>query len=87
VTTGALAVLLAVALPLAAAFVWGTFAAPKARVRLATALKVAVRSAVLLGAALALAEADRVALAIAFAAVIAVDTAVLIVLREPVAGA
>ena len=79
--------LLAVALPLAAALVWGLFAAPKARVRLAATVKVAVRSTVLLGSALALVEADHVALGIAFAAAVVADTAVLAALGEPVAGA
>lgn len=84
---GAWAVVLAVATPLVAAVLWGTFAAPRAPVRLATVPKVALRLTVLFGSAVALAAAGEGGLAIAFAAMIAADELALVALGKPVAGA
>lgn len=84
---GPLAVILAVGLPLGAAVVWGTLAAPRASVRLADGPKTAVRLIVLLGSALALAVAGRQQMALVFALVVLVDIAVLAALGRPVAGA
>jgi hypothetical protein len=85
--SGAWAVVLAVATPLVAAVLWGTFASPRAPVRLATVPKVALRLTVLFGSAVALAVAGQGALAIVFAVVIAADELALVVLGQPVAGA
>jgi len=84
---GAWAYLLAALAPLVAAVLWGTFASPRAPVRLATVPKVALRLTVLLGGALSLAVAGRTAIAVALAAVVVGDELALIALRRPVAGA
>lgn len=83
---GAWAFVLAALTPLAAAVIWGTFASPRAPVRVATAPKVALRLIVLLGGAAALAVAGQGWLALALAAVVVGDEAALIALGEPVAG-
>jgi Protein of unknown function (DUF2568) len=54
---GVWAYVLAALTPLVAAVIWGTFASPRAPLRLATVPNVALRLAVLLGGALALAVA------------------------------
>jgi hypothetical protein len=84
---GAWAYVLAAATPLAAAIVWGMFAAPRARFRLADRPKVAVRLVVLLGSAVALACAGREWLALAMALLTVADVAILAALGRPVAGA
>jgi membrane protein implicated in regulation of membrane protease activity len=84
---GAWAYVLAAITPLVAAVFWGTFASPRASVRLATVPKVAVRLRVLLGGAVALAVAGQGWRAIALATVIVGDEVALIALGEPVAGA
>jgi hypothetical protein len=84
---GAWAVVLAALTPLVAAAIWGTFASPRAPVRLATVPKVALRLAVLLGGAVALAVAGQSWLAVVLAAAIVADEVALIALGEPVAGA
>ena len=83
---GAWAWVLAVGTPLAAAVVWGLFAAPRARFPLSAAATVSVRLAVLLGSAAALAVAGRHVLAFVLALVVAADTIVLAALGRPVAG-
>jgi Protein of unknown function (DUF2568) len=77
---------LAAVLPLLAAVVWGLLAAPRARVRLETVPKTAVRLLVLLGSAVALAVAGSVVLAVVFAVVVLANTAVLAALGRPVPG-
>jgi Protein of unknown function (DUF2568) len=84
---GAWPVVLAIATPLAAALLWGTVASPRAPVRLPTAPKLAVRLAVLLGAAVALAVAGQPTLALLLAVTVVADQAVLVALGRPVAGA
>ena len=66
---GAAAVVLAIALPIAATVLWGTFAAPKARRRLPLRLRAPFELTVFALAALALWAAWSVTLAAAFAAV------------------
>jgi hypothetical protein len=68
-------VALAVATPLAAAAVWGTFCSPRAAVKLPSWPKTAVQLLVLLGAAAALSAAGRHVLAGIFAALVLVDAA------------
>src|SRR3954469_17304312 len=85
--SGLWAWLLGVVTPLAAAVLWGTFASPRAPVHLATAPKVALRLAVLLGSAVALAVAGQRWLAVALAAVVAGDELALVALGRPIAGA
>jgi hypothetical protein len=70
---------LAVALPLAAAVLWGMFAAPKASFDV-PAMKVAVKVVVFGGAAVALAAVGRGALGAAFAAVVVANLALIAVL-------
>jgi hypothetical protein len=84
---GVWAYVLAAVTPIVAAVIWGTFASPRAPVRLATVPKVALRLAVLLGGALALAVGGRGWLAVALAGVVVGDELVLVTLRRPVAGA
>jgi hypothetical protein len=84
---GVWAYVLAALTPLAAAVIWGTFASPRAPVRLATLPKVALRLSVLLGGAVALATAGPTWLAITLAVVIVSDEVALVVLGRPVAGA
>jgi len=71
-------VVLAVAAPLAAAIVWGTFAAPKARRRLARGPRVTLELAIFAVAAVALAAAGAPALAAVFAALVAMNTGLLV---------
>ena len=78
---------LAVLTPLAAAVIWGTFASPRAPVRLATAPKVCLRLAVLLGGAVALAVAGHKWLAVGLAALVLGDELVLVAVGRPIAGA
>jgi hypothetical protein len=76
---GVAAVALAVAFPLAAAVLWGMFAAPKASFDV-PALKLAVKVLVFGGAAVALAALGRGALGAAFAAVVVANLALIAVL-------
>lgn len=78
--------MLAALTPLAAAVIWGTFASPRAPVRLATVPKVALRLTVLLGGALALAAAGRTSIAVTLAAVVVGDELALVAVGRPVAG-
>jgi Protein of unknown function (DUF2568) len=78
---------LAAITPVVAAAIWGTFASPRAPVRLATVPKVALRLGVLLGGAAALAVAGQRWLALALAALIIGDEVALVALGQPVAGA
>jgi hypothetical protein len=71
-------VLLAVAAPLAAAVVWGIYAAPQARRRLARAPRIALELAVFAIAAVALVAAGAHVLGAVFAAVVVVNTALLV---------
>jgi hypothetical protein len=84
---GVWAYVLAALTPLAAAVIWGTFASPRAPVRLATVPKVALRLGVLLGGAVALAAAGPTWLAVTLAVVIVSDEVALVALGRPVAGA
>jgi hypothetical protein len=67
-------VLLAVAVPLAAAVLWGLFAAPRARVPLPLAGILTVKAIEFGGAAVALAALGHPVLAVVFAAVALVNT-------------
>jgi hypothetical protein len=69
--------LLGVGAPLAAAAVWGMFAAPRSDRRLSGAALTAVQLTVLGAGAVALAAAGQTLLAVAFAAVIVVNAALL----------
>jgi hypothetical protein len=71
-------VVLAVAAPLAAAVVWGIYAAPKARRRLPLVPRLVLELCVFAVAALALAVAGAPVLALVFAAVVALNTALLV---------
>ena len=84
--TGVWAWVLGVLTPLAAAVLWGIFASPRAPVRLASAPKLALRLAVLLGGAVALAVAGQRWLAVALAAAVFGDAA-LVAVGRPIAGA
>lgn len=66
-------VALGIGIPVAAAVVWGLFAAPRATVKLPVAGIVIVKVVVFGGAALSLAAIDQPGLAIAFAALVAVN--------------
>ncbi len=79
VAGGAVAVLLAVALPLAAAVLWGMFAAPRARRRLPLAARAPFELGVFALAALAFAGAWSVTAAVVFACVAAVNAVLLTV--------
>ena len=74
---GAAAVLLAIGLPVAAAVLWGTFAAPRARRRLSLSLRAPFELGVFALAALALWAAESAALGLAFAAVAAANALLL----------
>ena len=76
-------VLLAVAAPLAAAAVWGRYAAPRASRRLARGPRVVLESCVLAIAAVALAAAGAPVLAAVFVALAALDTALLLRWEAP----
>ncbi|MBP2586400.1 hypothetical protein J3A78_006878 [Streptomyces sp. PvR006] len=67
--------LLAVAAPVAAAVLWGLFAAPKARFRVSLAGVLAVKALVFGAAAAALVALERPGWATAFAVVVVVNTA------------
>ncbi|MFJ5833481.1 YrdB family protein [Streptomyces sp. NPDC093089] len=71
----ALRLLLAVAAPALAAFVWGLFAAPKARIPLPIPGVLVVKALVFGAAALALHALDRPSAALAFAVVVLLNTA------------
>ncbi|MFF9342711.1 MULTISPECIES: YrdB family protein [unclassified Streptomyces] len=73
---------LAVAVPGAAATVWGLFAAPRARFRVPVAGVLVVKALVFGAAALALAGLGHGTAAVVFAVVAAVDTAVVTVSRR-----
>jgi len=85
--TGAWAWVLGVLTPLVAAVLWGTFASPRAPVRLPRAPKLALRLAVLLGGAVALAVAGQRWLGVALAAVVIGDELALVAVGRPIAGA
>jgi uncharacterized protein DUF2568 len=74
----ALDVLLALAAPLAAAAVWGRYAAPRASRRLAPGPRVVLESCVFAVAAVALVAAGAPVLAAVFAALVALDSALLL---------
>ena len=76
--SAAVDVLLAVAAPLAAAVVWGLYAAPRSPRRLALGPRVVLESCVFAVAAVALAVAGAPVLAAIFAVLVAVDTALLV---------
>jgi hypothetical protein len=78
---------LGVLTPLAAAVLWGSFASPRAPVHLATAPKLALRLAVLLGGAVALAVDGPRWVAVALAAVVVGDELALLAVGRPIAGA
>jgi hypothetical protein len=71
-------VALAVAAPLAAAALWGRWAAPKARRRLPRPRRIAFELGMFALAAVALAAADKRVLAAIFVAAVAVNTALLL---------
>ena len=75
-TGKAVTVLLGLGAPLAAAVVWGLFAAPKARIRLPMAGVITIKMLVFASASAALATLGRPRLAIAFAAVAVVNTVI-----------
>ena len=72
-------VLLGVAAPLAAAVVWGTFVAPKARIAVARPIRFAFEVLVFGAAAVALLAIDKTVAAGVFAAVVVIDDALLYV--------
>jgi hypothetical protein len=74
-SSAALHVVLAIAAPLAAAVVWGLFVAPKARVRVSEAARLAIELAVFFAATAALATAWRVWPAIAFGGIAVANSA------------
>ncbi|MFD4156540.1 YrdB family protein [Streptomyces hydrogenans] len=82
----ALRVALAVAVPGAAATVWGLFAAPKARFRVPVAGVLVVKALVFGGAALALSGVGHGTAAVVFAVVAAVNTAMVTVSRRSGGG-
>jgi hypothetical protein len=67
---GVLSFILGVGAPLVAAVTWGTFVSPKASVKLAEPLRLAVELLIFAAATVALADEGRSALAVAFAAVV-----------------
>jgi quinol-cytochrome oxidoreductase complex cytochrome b subunit len=67
---GIVGVVLGVGAPLVAAVIWGTFVSPKASVKLAEPLRLAVELLIFAAATVALADEGRSALAVAFAAVV-----------------
>jgi hypothetical protein len=75
-------VVLAIAAPVIAATLWGTFAAPKARRRLRRGPRVALELAIFAIAAAALAAAGEPVLAAVFAALVVVNTALLAALGD-----
>ena len=72
-------VVLAVIAPLAAAVIWGLYAAPRARRRLRPPWRIVLELAVFAVAAVSLAAAGADTLAIIFAALVAVNAALLAV--------
>ena len=68
VERAALRIVLAIGLPLAAAVLWGTFVAPKRKVRVSEADAAAGRARAFGAGALALVLAEQVVLGLAFAA-------------------
>jgi hypothetical protein len=82
VAGGALAVLLAVGLPVIAAVLWGIFAAPRARRRLPLVPRMAFELSVFGLAAAALGSAASVAAGVAFAAVAVVNAVLLTVMDQ-----
>jgi hypothetical protein len=77
VGSGVTSVLLAVLLPLAAAVMWGVWAAPKAPRRLRPTRRLGVEVVMFGGGALALVLAGHAVAGVAFALVAAVDTALI----------
>jgi hypothetical protein len=78
---------LGVLTPLTAAVIWGTFASPRAPVRLPRGPKLALRLAVLFGGAVALGVAGQHWLAIVLAACVLGDELALVAAGRPIAGA
>jgi hypothetical protein len=74
---------LALLLPLAAAALWGLFAAPKATIAAPGALRIGTQVVVLGGAALALAAARTPAAGAVFGAIVAANAALMALLPEP----
>jgi hypothetical protein len=74
--------LLGVGSPLAAAILWGLFAAPRARIRLPLAGVLAVKGLAFAAATAAIASKGRPSLAIGFAVVALVNTTIATVGRE-----
>jgi hypothetical protein len=70
-------------LPIAAATLWGLFAAPKATIAAPDAVRVGTQVLVLGGAALALAATRTPTAGIAFAALAAANAALIALLPEP----
>jgi Protein of unknown function (DUF2568) len=81
VGSGAVSVLLSIAVPLLAVVLWGTFAAPRAERRLPIRLRAPFELAVFAMAALALLTASSAA-AIAFAVVVVVNSVLLTLLGQ-----
>jgi hypothetical protein len=82
VADGAAAVVLAIALPLVVAVLWGTFAAPKARRRLPLRLRAPFELTVFALGALALWGAESVAPAAVFVAVAAGNAILVTAFRQ-----
>jgi hypothetical protein len=76
-------VLLGIGAPLTAAVVWGLFAAPRARVRLPMGGVIAVKALAFGSAAVAIAAMGRWGLAASFAVVTFVNTAIVVMDRDP----
>jgi hypothetical protein len=70
-------------LPLAAAALWGLFAAPKATIAAPDAIRLGAQVLVLGGAALALAAARTPAAGAVFAAVVVLNTVLIALLPDP----
>jgi Protein of unknown function (DUF2568) len=81
-TTGALRALLAIAIPLAVALLWGLFISPKARYSTGRPGQVGLGLLVFLVAALLLRERGHAALAAAFAGVAVISSALLYLLPQ-----
>jgi uncharacterized protein DUF2568 len=70
-------------LPVAAAVLWGLFAAPKATIAAPDAIRIGTQALVLGGAAVALAAARTPAAGAAFATVVVLNSALIAVLPAP----
>jgi Protein of unknown function (DUF2568) len=80
--SGAAAVVLAIAAPAAMVAVWGLFAAPRSRRRLAAPARIPLELGVFALAAVALVAAGSTAVAIAFGALAAVNAVLLTAFRQ-----